>query len=297
MLGGTSSARCSKRDVVGIVHRSFAADCGRLGGMGSWVPAGVDETRPNAARMYDYFLGGAHNFAVDRELAERLLAVAPEIGDIAQANRRFLHRAVRALVDAGIRQFLDIGSGIPSVGNVHEVARRRAADCRTVYVDIEPVAVAHATTMLTGDDHAAAVLGDLRDPAGILGSPTVRRLLDLDRPVAVLMVSMLHFIGDDEHPARLIGEYRRAVAPGSYLALSHVTANEHTDQVRALYGSTPTPLHTRTRAEVTALLDGFDLVDPGVVYLPQWRPDSPHDVGDHPERSSSYAAVGRLPVR
>lgn len=261
--------------------------------MGSWVPAGVDLSRPNAARMYDYFLGGAHNFAIDRELAERLLAVAPEIRDIARANRRFLHRAVRMLVDAGVRQFLDIGSGIPSAGNVHEVARRHADGCRTVYVDVEPVAVAHGTAMLAGDDQAAAVLGDLRDPAGLLGSPAVRRLIDFDRPVAVLMVSMLHFIGDDDDPVRLVGEYRRALSPGSYLALSHVTANEHSDQVRALYDSTPTPLHTRTRAEVAALLDGFELVDPGVVYLPEWRPDSPHDVGDHPELSSSYAAVGR----
>jgi hypothetical protein len=110
------------------------------------------------------------------------------------------------------------------------------------------------------------------------------------------MVSLLHFIGDDEDPVGLIGQYRRALAPGSYLALSHVTANEHSDQVRTLYGTTPTPLHTRTRAEVAAMLDGFDLVDPGVVYLPEWRPDSPHEVGEHPELSSCYAAAGRLPV-
>ena len=135
------------------------------------MPAGVDETRPNAARMYDYFLGGAHNFAVDRELAERLLDVAPEIRDIARANRRFLHRVVRALVDAGVRQFLDIGSGIPSAGNVHEVARRQAPDCHTVYVDVEPVAVLHGTAMLAGDDRAAAVLGELRAWSGAARMP------------------------------------------------------------------------------------------------------------------------------
>ncbi|ONI84610.1 hypothetical protein ALI22I_29120 [Saccharothrix sp. ALI-22-I] len=262
------------------------------------APNDIDLSRPSAARVYDYYLGGAHNFAVDRKMAQQAIAMWPDLPLIMQANRAFLRRAVRHCVSAGVRQFLDLGSGIPTAGNVHEVARAAAADARVVYVDIDPVAVAHSRSILGDDRQTTVVHADLRHPDQLLTRPEVTSLLDWNQPVAVMMVAVLHFVPDDDNPAKTITDYRNALAPGSFLVMSHAThegrpqqADEHQD----LYRRTPTPMTMRSRAEVTAFFDGFDLVDPGVVYLPLWRPESPDEVDEHPERFTGLAAVGRKP--
>ena len=255
-----------------------------------WVPDGIDLSRPNAARMYDYLLGGAHNFDPDRQYAERLLAMAPEVREIAGANRAFLRRAVTWLVTNGVDQFLDLGSGIPTVGNVHEVAHRLDPACRVVYVDTEPVAVTHARQLLADEPRVAALQADLRDPASVLAAPEVTGTLDLSRPVAVLLVSVLHFVPDEQRPADLVGAYLAGTVPGSYLAISHVTRNEHTDEVRSLYRQTSDRLYPRDRAEIAALLGGYPLVPPGLVRLPDWHPDGSVDPAAS-DRSASYAAV------
>jgi hypothetical protein len=262
-------------------------------------PSGeIDLTRPSAARVYDYYLGGAHNFAVDREMAQRAIEMWPDLPLIMQANRAFLRRAVRFCVAQGIRQFLDLGSGIPTAGNVHEVARKFAPDARVVYVDCDPVAVVHSRNILDGDELTSVVEADLRDPAKVLDSPGVRSLLDLSQPVAVMMVAVLHFVPDADDPAKIVAGYREAMAPGSFLVMSHASqdgqpdkAEEHQD----LYRRTPTPMSMRSKPVVTGLFEGFDLVDPGVVFLPLWRPESLEDVDEHPERYTGLAAVGRKP--
>jgi hypothetical protein len=257
----------------------------------------IDLERPNAARVYDYYLGGSHNFAVDRQMAAQAIADWPNLPTIIGANRAFLRRVVRFLVDAGIRQFLDLGSGIPTVGNVHEVAQRASPDTRVVYVDIDPVAVAHSRLILAGDRRTTAIRADLRRPAQLLTDTEVCRLLDLSQPVAVLMVAVLHFVPDTDDPAGIIASYRDAIAPGSYLALSHATHDGQPEQAaphQALYARTATPMTMRSYGEITKLLDGFDLIEPGVVRLPLWRPDPGSEVPDRPDRFAGYAAVGRL---
>src|SRR5689334_8693366 len=184
---------------------------------------GADFERPNVARMYDYFLGGSHNFAVDRKAAAAVLAAVPGIRALARQNRNFLRRAVQYLAHQGVRQFLDLGSGIPTVGNVHEIAQRDAPGSRVVYVDIEPVAVSHSRTLLEDNPDTAVAQLDLRRPDQVLDSPEVRDLLDLTRPVAVLAVAVLHFLPDSDDPAGVLARYRDAVAPGSRLVVSHAS--------------------------------------------------------------------------
>ncbi|MEB3371234.1 SAM-dependent methyltransferase [Saccharopolyspora mangrovi] len=260
-------------------------------------PDEVDLDRPNAARVYDYYLGGSHNFAVDRQMGDEAIAMWPELPQIMQANRAFLRRAVHYCVEQGIRQFLDLGSGIPTVGNVHEVAQLAAPGARVVYVDTDPVAVAYSKTLLTDNPDADIVRADAREPDEVLASPEVSALLDLDQPVAVMMVALLHFIGDESKPREVIARYRDAVAPGSYLAISHATAEGRPDLAgdhADLYQQrTTTPMTFRSRTEIGAFFDGFELVDPGLVFLPQWRPVSPAEVGDNPERLTALVGVGR----
>ncbi|PKW17442.1 SAM-dependent methyltransferase [Saccharopolyspora spinosa] len=261
--------------------------------------AGVNRSRANPARMYDYYLGGAHNFAADREAADRVLAVLPETRTFAQENRAFLQRAVRNLVEeAGVSQFLDLGSGIPTVGNVHEIAQGLDPAARVVYVDHEPVAVAQSQRMLAGNDLATIIRADLRHPDLVLGHPDARRLLDLSRPVAVLMISVFPFIPDADDPTGIIASYRRACAPGSYLALSHSLTPEYWpgEVVEAieLYQSSTHPLHLRNPEQVAALFDGYEMVEPGLVFTSAWRPDRP--VTDKQARESrAVAGVGVLP--
>jgi hypothetical protein len=261
-----------------------------------WAPAGIDLSRPSAARVYDFYLGGFHNFAADREMGRQAVGLWPELPQIMQANRAFLRRAVEFLVRAGVRRFLDLGSGIPTVGNVHDVARRAAPDSRVVYVDNDAVAVEHSRAILAGDDRTAVVQADLREPESVLSDPAVRALLEPGEPVAVLMVAVLHFVPDDADPAGLVARFRDGVPAGSYLALSHATAGEEADRAaehRGLYQRTATPMTMRTRAEVARFFAGYDLVEPGVVYLPQWRPDPGEPAPDRPERITGLAGVGR----
>jgi hypothetical protein len=264
-----------------------------------------DTTRKpaTAARIYDYYLGGIHNFPADQQAARTLVTQFPCMPAVARANRAFLRRAVRYLVDAGIHQFLDIGSGIPTAGNVHEIAQAAAPQARVVYVDIDPMAVAESQDLLIGNEFATAVRGDVREPGVILDHPEVRRLLDLRAPLGLLLVSMLHFVPDDteayDSVARLVAE----LAPGSYLALSHGAseafdslfeqASDRTDVYRQ---QTTTPGTSRTRPEVERFFAGLDLVEPGVVRLGEWRPDPDEalEPGDDPHGGrGAWAGVAR----
>jgi SAM-dependent methyltransferase len=265
-------------------------------GPSDWVPAGIDVNRPSAARVYDYFLGGAHNFAVDRMLAEQIAAMTPNIGETMRSNRVFLRRAVRFLVDQGVRQFLDIGSGIPTAGNVHEIALAAAPESAVVYVDIDPVAVEHSRAILAGEDRAGVICADVRDAGRVLAEAENLGLLDLTRPVAVLLAGVLHFVPDADDPAAAVAALRAALAPGSYLLVSHATGDGQPPEVieaQRLSARTATEISLRTRAEVAAYFDGFTLVDPGLVFIPQWRPDPQDPVDEHPERVGAYAGVGR----
>ncbi|MDR7301125.1 SAM-dependent methyltransferase [Haloactinomyces albus] len=260
-------------------------------------PEQVDLSKPSAARVYDYFLGGSSNFAIDREFAREALQIFPGAREYARLNRMFLQRAVRFMADNGIRQFLDIGSGIPTVGAVHEVAQAAAPESRVAYVDNEAVAIAHSEIMLEGNDNAIIVQGDMRAPEELLRDPDLTALLDTSEPIGVLMLAMLHFIPEQDDPAGLVERYRQLLAPGSYLAISHGT-DDDLPEITALgdlYKNSTNPATLRTKQQVTALLQGFELVDPGIVFTPEWRPESPEEVGDDPQRSVAYAGVGYKP--
>jgi hypothetical protein len=243
---------------------------------GLHLPTGVDPNRPSASRIYDYFLGGTHNFAADRAVAERAIELVPELPKIMKANRAFLHRVVRHAVAGGVRQFLDLGSGIPTEGNVHEVAFAADPRTRVVYVDRDPTAVLHAHDLLGGVSNAATVHGDLLDPQHILADPQVLALLDLDEPVCVLMIAVLHFVPDGPALDAALDHYRNVAAPGSHLAVTHATNSarpEELDRVTDLYNRTGTPLVVRDAGQLKAVFDGWDLLPPGIVFGTQWRPD------------------------
>jgi hypothetical protein len=268
-----------------------------LGALPWWAPPEVDPARPSASRVYDYLLGGSHNFAADRELAGRLIAAEPNVPLFARFNRAFLDRAVRFAMAAGVRQFLDLGSGIPTVGNVHEVARRIAPDARVVYVDVDPVAVAHSRLILAGDRRAGVVHADIRDAERVLADPVVRRLVDLTQPLGLLMVAVLHFLPDSDDPVGLIGRYRAAMAPGSQLVISHASAPRHMTPgaavATAAYARTSTPLTLRSLAEIEALFAGFEMVEPGVCRVADWRPEPFEEFTAAVAEVPGFAGVGR----
>jgi SAM-dependent methyltransferase len=267
-----------------------------VSGPTDWVPAGIDVNRPSAARVYDYFLGGAHNFEVDRALAEQIAAMTPSIGETMRSNRVFLRRAVRYLVAEGVRQFLDIGSGIPTAGNVHEIALDAAPDSTVVYVDIDPVAVEHSRSILAGTERTGVLCADVRDAQRLLSGARDLGLLDFDRPVAVLLAGVLHFVPDADDPAGTVAALRSAMSPGSYLLISHATADGQPPEVlraQRLSARTATEIALRSRAEIAAYFDGFTLVEPGLVFIPQWRPSPQDPVDAHPERVGAYAGVAR----
>jgi hypothetical protein len=266
----------------------------------TWVPPEVDPTEPSVARIYDYLLGGGHNLRSDRAVAKKLLAVQPNVVDIARRNRAFLQRVVRFMVDEGIEQFLDLGSGIPTVGNVHEIAQRIAPGARVVYVDYERVAVAHSQLILDGNDDADIVFADVTRPDDVLNAPATRDLLDLHRPIGLLAVTLGHYIPPSAHPAAVFARYRDATAPGSFLALTHLTDDfdaVHGDEIVATMRSTRDNVFPRSRAEVLDLFAGYELVEPGLVTTSQWRPDESQPATVNPEDDGLYAAVGRRPLR
>jgi hypothetical protein len=263
-----------------------------------WVPPETDTTKANIARVYDYWLGGDHNFQADRDVARTIIALDPNFRVAVRANRAFVGRAVRYLAgEAGIRQFLDIGSGIPTENNVHQVAQDVSALSRVVYVDNDDIAVAHSRLMLRDNPDAIIIKADLREPGKILADPETRLLLDFSQPVAVLMVAVLHFVPDDAQAAGILATLRDALAPGSYIVICHNCQDERpglASSFESVYNSRVTAeLRFRTREEITRLCDGFTLVEPGLVWIPQWRPDSPGDVPSDPENYWGLVGVAR----
>lgn len=264
-----------------------------------WVPPGVDTGKANIARVYDYWLGGNHNFRADQDAARALIAIQPSTRAIVRANRAFLGRAVRFLaVEAGIEQFLDIGSGIPTEQNVHEVAQRAAPGTRVVYVDNDEVAVAQSKLILEDNPDTAVIQADLREPARIVADQGIRTLIDFSRPVAVLLAAVLHFIPDSDDPAKIVGSLREAMAPGSFLVVSHACRDTDPDFApsgeSAYRSRVAGHLSLRTAEEIAALFDGFTMVDPGLVWLPLWRPGPDDEVPDDPAKYWCQAGVGRL---
>jgi hypothetical protein len=251
-----------------------------------------------AARMYDYYLGGVHNFAADREAADLIIERFPFAREAARANRAFVGNSVSHLAQVGIRQFLDIGSGIPTVDNVHAIARRVHSDSRTAYVDIDPVAVAESLEILGGDDLTVAVLGDVRDPEAVLDHAEVRRIIDFGQPVGLVLAAVLHFVPEHDVADAAVVRLVEALAPGSHVVISHVatesftlfTAPEDVYQRR-----TSTPGTVRTRAEVERLFTGLDLLEPGVVWAQEWTPGARVPRVEHPGAGGVWVGVGRKP--
>jgi hypothetical protein len=262
-----------------------------------FAPSEIDTSRPHPARMYDYYLGGKDNYLVDREAARQVLRGAPELRVTAIQNRAFLGRAVRFLVrDAGIRQILDIGTGIPTAGNVHEVAQEIAPEVRVAYVDNDPIVHVHADALLSGAGATSIVLADLREPHAILSHPKVRGLIDFSEPVALLLVAILHFVTAAEDPAGIVTTFRDALPAGSFLVLSHATGDfrpEAAARAAAVYDRATSTMTLRTQQDIERFFAGFDVLEPGVVQLPLWRPERrrPRDLG----KAWGYCGVGRKP--
>ncbi|HET6353708.1 SAM-dependent methyltransferase [Streptomyces sp. NPDC002659] len=263
----------------------------------AWAPQGIDISVPSVSRIYDYYLGGSHNFEVDREAARKAMEFMPGLPKIMQANRAFMRRAVNYAVSEGVTQFLDIGSGIPTFGNVHEVAQQASAEARVVYVDHDPVAVAHSRAVLDGDERSAVVSADLRKPQQILDHPEVVGLLDLERPVALLLVAVLHFIEDEDDPYGAVALLRDALAPGSLVVVTHASyegiplSEEQAGGAVGVYRNIRNPLIMRSREQITRFFEGYEMVEPGLVSMPRWRPDTPTEQED-PYAFSGFAGVG-----
>jgi hypothetical protein len=265
--------------------------------------AGIDTSVPNVARIYDYILGGKDNFAADRRAAQQLLAALPDIAGTVRDNRAFIGRVVRYLAgQAGIRQFLDLGAGLPTQDCVHETAQAIAPDARVVYVDNDPVACLHGQALLGPGDRVGFVLGDLRRPAEILQNPEVQARLDFSQPVGVLCACALHFVPDEDEPHQLVAGYRDHLAPGSYLAITHgiaaATPEDDPDgavqSVTNVYRNASAQIHVRPVREIERFFDGFEIIEPGVTWIARWRPDPGTRPAGRP--NSLYGGLGRKPA-
>jgi hypothetical protein len=260
-------------------------------------PAELHPDVPHPARMYDYYLGGKDNFPADREAAEKVLALGPMVRMSARANRAFLQRAVRQLAGRGVRRFIDIGTGIPTVGNTHEVAQQVHPDAQVAYLDNDPIVLVHSRALLSSraPGSTTVVQADLREPAAILADPTVRQLLLAGEPVALLLFAVLHFIDEADDPYRIVRTLVDALPPGSYLALSHGTGDfipaPDTNRGPAIYRNATAQLTLRTKTQVTRFFDGLDLLDPGLVTAPLWHPEQPPTETD--AQVGIWAGVGR----
>jgi hypothetical protein len=258
----------------------------------------IDTTTPHPARMYDALLGGKDHYRADLEAVRQVLNVAPEARDSARANRAFLQRAVRFLVgEAGIRQIIDIGTGIPAGGNVHQVAGEIAPETRVVYADNDPIVHVHANALLTGSGTTSIVLADLREPEVILDHPKTRALIDFGQPVGLLLVAIVHFIADAENPASILAALRDALPEGSYLVLSHATADLRpaaAQSAASVYNGATSSVTLRTKAQVEALFDGWELIDPGVVQVPLWRAEGRKPRAKELDKAWVYGGAGRL---
>ncbi|TDC97415.1 SAM-dependent methyltransferase [Nonomuraea deserti] len=266
------------------------------------LPSEINPHVPSVARMYDYYLGGRDNFPADREAAEKMIEIGRRMGNdtrqIALANRAFLRQAVRVIAEAGVRQFVDIGAGLPTQDNVHQVAHRHAPGSRVVYVDNDPIVLSHARALLARDPDVIAVEGDLRDPDAILDDPRVTGRIDTAEPYAVLLVAVLHFVPDDDEAARIVARVRERLRPGGHLVLSHLYAGnaaaDVTDAGRSVYrGTTAGGLAGRDHGQIAAYFDGLDLIGPGVVPVAEWTPDASPDGPYDYVRPGILAGVGR----
>jgi S-adenosyl methyltransferase len=256
---------------------------------------GAEPAQANPARVYDLLLGGSHHFASDRAFAAQVRTTWPQAAQTMRANRAFLGRATRYLAaEAGIRQFLDIGSGLPTTGNVHEVAQQIAPDAQVVYVDNDPVAVQHSRVVLAGTSSAVAIQADLRHPHEILAHPELRELLDLTRPVGLLLVAVLHFIPDDQDPATLVAWLRDELPAGSYLVITHATGDSQGAEVASAgetYARSMPSFQLRSHSRIREFFGDFHLIDPGLVFIPDWRPDIQQDTEKDTGQAAGYAGV------
>ena len=258
-----------------------------------WLGRTVDTTVAHTARVYDYWIGGKDNFPADRAVADGIAATTPEIRDMARANRAFLGRAVKYVAERGIRQFLDLGTGLPTAGNTHEIAQAIAPESKIVYVDNDPLVTIHGQALLADNDRTTVFEADLRAPDAILDHPDVARLIDFDQPVALLLAAVLHFIPDSDDPAGILKRFTSLMAPGSHLVISHVARDLvplPTEAMGTVYRNTSAGA-LRSHSEIVEFFDGFELVEPGLVQVPVWRPDGavPKDL----ERYWIYGGVGR----
>jgi S-adenosyl methyltransferase len=266
------------------------------------VPPGVDPTRPSPARLYDYFLGGTNNFPADRQVAEYMKAHLPDVVDALLANRGFHGRAAAWMARQGIRQFLDIGSGLPTQDNTHEWVQRVAPQARVVYVDNDPMVAAHADALLAPGETTAVIMADLRDPDALLGHPDLLRLIDFAEPAGVVMTDVLHFLPDDDDPWGLVARYMAATAPGSYLAISHGAADDlpspHDEVLSQSIAQTTVNLYRRSRADVTRFFEGLELLapyegaEPGISYAGLWGAEDP-EAADSAGARAFYCGVAR----
>ncbi len=261
------------------------------------MPREVDVTRPSVARMYDYYLGGKDNYAADREAARLVLGGAPDVPLAALENREFLKRAIRYLAaERGISQFVDIGPGLPTQGNVHQLARQHNPGAQVAYADNDPGVLTHARELLRGVPDVTIIPGDLREPDRILADPDLATLIDFSHPVALFMTLVLHFVPPDDDPYGLVARFRDALCPGSFLVLSHVTGDDREPAMLTgvgAYENANAPLILRTRGQIQEFFNGFDLIEPGVVFLSQWRP-----AGEYHAQGGTrwaYCGVGEKP--
>ncbi|MFI1018518.1 SAM-dependent methyltransferase [Streptomyces sp. NPDC020965] len=264
----------------------------------AWAPPGIDISMPSVSRMHDYYLGGSYNFHADREAARAAMEFLPGLPKIAQTHRAFMRRAVTYAVGEGITQFLDIGAGIPGHGSVREVARTACAEATVVHADHDPVAVAHGRTAVENDPRAAVVAADLRKPRQILDSPEVGELLDLQRPVALLLLAVLHFVDDTDDPYGALAQLRDALAPGSLVVITHAAyegvpvPQERVDAAADVYRGIRVPVSIRSHEHIAKFFEGYEMVEPGLVSMPLWRPDTPAEQVD-PYAFAGLAGVGR----
>ncbi|ATY09328.1 hypothetical protein CU254_01665 [Amycolatopsis sp. AA4] len=272
------------------------------------APEGVDVEKPSAARVYDWYLGGKQNWAVDREFGRKVEKMWSLARPGAKQNREFMNRVVRAALDAGIRQFLDLGSGVPTAGNVHEVVEAALGDddeATVVYVDYEPVAVAHATLILEDEaatDWAGIVQADLRDPRAVLNHPRTRELIDFDKPVCVMLMAVLHFVGPDDDPDGIVRAYRDKLVSGSWLAISQMSEGDGSGPALEglrwfveQYRKTSNPMWLRDRDEIEPFFGGWPLLEPGITHLPDWRPERELNAVEAEARPFAWCAVARKP--
>src|SRR4051812_18169391 len=253
----------------------------------------MDAATPHPARIYDYLIGGKQNFPADREVGDKMAEAVPGIPLLARANRAFLGRAVRYAAEQGVKQFLDLGAGLPATGNTHEIAQSVHPDAAVVYVDNDPLVSAHGRALLADEARTGVFEADLRDPQSVLTHPALAALIDLRQPVCLLLVAVLHFVTDDADPAGIVAAFAEKLAPGSHLVISHAAADllpVDTEVLRPIYQTSSTGA-LRDRAEIAAFFDGFDLVEPGLVQLPLWRPEQepPQDLSQY----WVYGGVGR----